>query len=64
MAKLSRRQGEIVILLTRGESPKAIARQLGISHSTVRKHMHTARSRTNCRTSFELAFKASQEMKK
>ena len=64
MAKLSRRQGEIVVLLTSGESQKAIARQLGISYSTVRKHMHTARTRTDCRTSLELAVKASQEMLK
>ena len=64
MAKLSKRQGEIVTLLTRGESQKQIARQLGISYSTVRRHMHAARTRTDCRTSLELAVKASQELKK
>ena len=64
MAKLSRRQAEIVTRLAAGESQKVIARQLGISYNTVRNHMRQARDRADCRTSLELALKAEMELRK
>lgn len=64
MAKLSKRQREIVTALTSGESQKVIAQRLGISHGTVRKHLYDARTRTHCRTSLELAYKVHGELLK
>ena len=63
MARLSQRQAEIVTKVARGESQKAIAKQLGISYSTVRNHMRQARERADCRTSLELAIKVDRELR-
>ena len=63
MAKLSPRQQQIIRRLAAGESQKSIARQLGVSYSTVRAHMRQARERTDTRTSLELAIKAEQEIR-
>ena len=62
MSRLSRRQAEIVTRLAAGESQKVIARQLGISHSTVRNHLRQARERADCNTSLQLAIKAQREL--
>jgi DNA-binding CsgD family transcriptional regulator len=61
MAKLSGRQRQIVGLLVAGQSQQEIARGLGISYQTVRKHLSEARARTAARSSLELAVRAAQE---
>jgi two-component system nitrate/nitrite response regulator NarL len=63
MSKLTPRQAQIVTRLASGESQKAIARQLGISYSTIRNHLRQARARADCRTSLELAIKAERELR-
>jgi two-component system nitrate/nitrite response regulator NarP len=63
MARLTGRQQQIVRQLAAGKSQKEIARQLGISYSTVRNHMRQARDRTDCRSSIELAVKADRELR-
>lgn len=48
------RQGEILELLAQGGSCKHIARQLGISHETVRKHLSMVRTNLGLRRATEL----------
>jgi len=64
MAKLSKRQAEIVTMLVQGKSQKAAARQLGVSYSTVRNHLRAARERTDSQSTLQLAMRAAGEIKK
>jgi DNA-binding NarL/FixJ family response regulator len=45
MTDLTRRQAEVVALVARGLSDKAIARDMGLSVHTVREHIEGAASR-------------------
>ena len=55
--KLSPRQREIMEMVAKGLTERQIARELGIAARTVKYHKATARSRTGCQSSVELAVK-------
>jgi DNA-binding CsgD family transcriptional regulator len=54
VARLTGRQRQVLGLLINGQSPKEVARQLGIRPGTVRMHMLRARERVQARTTCAL----------
>lgn len=62
MAKLTRREQEVVSLLVAGRRPREIAAALCITRRTVQAHMDNARVKTGARTTIELAAKVAKEM--
>lgn len=62
MAKLSRRQAQIVVLLVNGDDQKTAARRLGIATSTARNHLRAARARVGARSTLELAMQVAEEL--
>lgn len=55
MKDLSQRQRQVLRLLARGEAPKQIARELGVSVATVRAHLQRSRDRCNAPTAVLIA---------
>lgn len=55
---LSERQHQCLELYGRGNTPKQIAAQLGVSGSMAREHLHCARQKMGCRTISAAAIKA------
>ena len=51
---LSRREREVVRLLSRGLTDSAIAVELGFSATTVRNHMATIRDKLHCHTRLQV----------
>jgi len=58
MAKLTRREREVVILLTEGKRQTEIAKLLCITPRTVYQHVTNARLKTASSSTFDLAVKA------
>jgi DNA-binding NarL/FixJ family response regulator len=59
-ASLSSRQREVLSLAASGLSDKESAAVLGVSVSTVRRHMHLARNRLKAETRVQAVYLASQ----
>jgi DNA-binding NarL/FixJ family response regulator len=57
MRALSRRERQVVRLLARGMTNKAIADALGIVVGTVKQHLGSAFDKTGCRDRVALAIK-------
>ena len=61
MAKLTRREREVVTMLAQGAKQTDIARKLCISPWTVRDHVRHAREKTDSASAVVLAIKAALE---
>jgi len=61
MAKLTRREQEVVGLLAQGKRQTDIARVLLISHRTVEAHVRNARYKVGAQSAFDLAVRAAVE---
>lgn len=62
MARLTKREKEVLSLLVQGRKPREIAESLCITRRTVQAHMENARSKTGARTTIELAAKVATEL--
>jgi DNA-binding CsgD family transcriptional regulator len=51
---LTRREGEVVLLVGTGKSNGEIAQQLGLSVGTVKIHLHSIFRKTGARSRYEL----------
>jgi two-component system, NarL family, nitrate/nitrite response regulator NarL len=51
---LSRREREIALLVARGLSNKEVARELGVSHGTVKSHVHSILQKLGARNRYSL----------
>ena len=51
---LSHREREIALLVTRGLSNKELARELGISHGTIKSHVHSILQKLGARNRYSL----------
>jgi two-component system, NarL family, nitrate/nitrite response regulator NarL len=51
---LSRREREIALLVAQGLSNKAIARELGVSHGTVKNHVHRVLQKLGAKSRYSL----------
>ena len=54
LPKISKREHEILLLMTKGMNSPEIAKQLFISYHTVENHKRNLRKKTNSKTSAEL----------
>lgn len=61
MAKLTRREQEVVRLLAQGRKQTEIARALCVSTRTVEAHTRNARAKVGAASAFELAVRAAVE---
>jgi DNA-binding NarL/FixJ family response regulator len=61
MAKLTRREQEVVRLLAQGRKQTEIAKALCVSSRTVEAHVRNARGKTGAQSAFELAVRAAVE---
>jgi DNA-binding NarL/FixJ family response regulator len=61
MAKLTRREQEVVKLLAQGKRQTEIARTLVISQRTVEAHVRNARGKVGATSAFDLAVRAAVE---
>ena len=59
--RLSPRQGEVLSLLAEGVSAQAIARQLGLSESTVRNHIRDLLRRLDCHSQLQAVARAREQ---
>lgn len=57
VSKLTPRQRQITELIVQGKTEREVARELGISHHTVKAHKRKMFERTGCVSSVELAVK-------
>lgn len=60
MSELTRREREVVELLGRGMRPVQIARELCVSHSTIKTHIAHVRERTGAESTLKLAVMAAR----
>jgi DNA-binding NarL/FixJ family response regulator len=51
---LSPREREIALLVARGLSNKEVARKLGLSHGTIKSHVHSILQKLGARTRYSL----------
>jgi DNA-binding CsgD family transcriptional regulator len=58
---LSPRQYEVVLLLSKGYSISQIATTIGITRTTIKNHLGTAKKRLNVSTSWELVARVAVE---
>ncbi len=61
MARLTRREQEVVRLLAQGKRQTEIARVLCVSTRTVEAHTRNARAKVGAASAFELAVRAAVE---
>lgn len=61
MARLTRREQEVVRLLAQGKRQTEIARALCVSARTVEAHVRNARGKVGATSAFELAVRAAVE---
>ena len=52
--KLSLREREIALLVARGLSNKEVARELGLSHGTIKSHVHSILQKLGARSRYSL----------
>lgn len=59
--RLTDREREVVQLLAEGHIFKTVARELGVSESTVERHLENARDRNNAKTTTQVCVMAVKE---
>jgi DNA-binding NarL/FixJ family response regulator len=64
LARLSKRERQIAVLIARGMKNKAIGQELHISENTVKRHLQSIFSKTGTRDRLELAVLAVTELSK
>lgn len=52
--RLTRREQQVALLIVRGLSNKEVARELGLSHGTVKLHVHRIFQKTGVRNRYSL----------
>jgi DNA-binding NarL/FixJ family response regulator len=57
--KLSPREREIALLVARGLSNKEVARELGLSHGTIKSHVHSILQKLGARSRYSLIVQSS-----
>ena len=58
---LSRREREVLDLLSAGLGPSEIAREMGITYDTVQAHLAALRTKCGARSTLELAVKSARD---
>lgn len=59
--RLTERERQVVKLLADGHLFKTAARELGVSESTIERHLENARDRNNVKTTTQLCVLATKE---
>jgi len=57
--RLTRREQQVALLIVRGLSNKEVARELGVSHGTVKLHVHRIFQKTGVRNRYSLIIQMS-----
>jgi DNA-binding CsgD family transcriptional regulator len=57
--RLTRREQQVALLIVRGLSNKEVARELGLSHGTVKLHVHRIFQKTGVRNRYSLIIQMS-----